>query len=806
MPTLEIMGRRVQVGDEFTQLSPEAQQTTVNEIAAKFQPTAEPANKPVAIGSGEKQYAQDRALLGGEGGAGETAKAFAYPALNAALFNVPSHVAAATTYAMGKKPYSDVYKEQKEYEAALERQHPTASTLGTGVGIVGGLAMPLGVLGRGAQAAKAAAETAGLGAKATKAAELAGAGATAAGLTGVSSGIETLDPAQAAKDALIGGGLGAGLHGVVGKVASKFAGPKTASSDDVQQAIDAAVGKGKLTAKDIPGLDDVIKDKGATPEAVRQALLADTGVATPTRSMVTNIAAPSGAKSVSEEAIQQAKEALAARAEKFAGEAPPEGAIGEALHGKLRDVKKAAGEEFEKIPFAGEASGMLQAKGKAPLSQTPVQALFSEDSFGTFVPSVQKILSANRIPIDSSELSKAGYTQTAAAMKYIEEGIGAGQLPLKDPKTRVSIPDLSNFEAVRKALRNFSSNAKDADKAGMSYLQKGFDEAYDNALLKGMYSGDGKAAYDQLQTARGAWKDFKDRFYAKYGQGGTKFMSAINSMADQSTGQIAKDIPIGAAEAAQKTITSGLLDPKLGEAMYARLEKSFGKGTPEMDTVTQQIRSQVLTPKSNQDFTALPKVIDKFLAENPKVAERAFSGQNGSPSIADLRKLSESIKIISSSKKSEPEKQNLAVKAVGYLIKGGLTAAMGTAHGFIPGAITYATAEGLSKGAGALRSGAQRASELAGAPVLKQSAEPARTLVRTNAPYDWNSKEPGYAEPKPLVSPRMGRKSGGRVSDKLIREVERARKSINSDTESLLNTPDDHVAHALEIANRNLEG
>jgi hypothetical protein len=53
---------------------------------------------------------------------------------------------------------------------------------------------------------------------------------------------------------------------------------------------------------------------------------------------------------------------------------------------------------------------------------------------------------------------------------------------------------------------------------------------------------------------------------------------------------------------------------------------------------------------------------------------------------------------------------------------------------------------------------------------------------------------------------RKGRKAGGRVSDRLIREVERAKKSINSNTESLLNTPDSHVAHALEIANRNLEG
>jgi len=36
--------------------------------------------------------------------------------------------------------------------------------------------------------------------------------------------------------------------------------------------------------------------------------------------------------------------------------------------------------------------------------------------------------------------------------------------------------------------------------------------------------------------------------------------------------------------------------------------------------------------------------------------------------------------------------------------------------------------------------------------------------------------------------------------------VDRARKNINNQTESLLGVHDNHVAQALEIANRNLEG
>jgi hypothetical protein len=57
-----------------------------------------------------------------------------------------------------------------------------------------------------------------------------------------------------------------------------------------------------------------------------------------------------------------------------------------------------------------------------------------------------------------------------------------------------------------------------------------------------------------------------------------------------------------------------------------------------------------------------------------------------------------------------------------------------------------------------------------------------------------------------LYDSRQQRKHGGRVSDRLVSMVDRAKKNINNDTQSLLRTPDSQVAHALEIANRNLEG
>jgi hypothetical protein len=58
---------------------------------------------------------------------------------------------------------------------------------------------------------------------------------------------------------------------------------------------------------------------------------------------------------------------------------------------------------------------------------------------------------------------------------------------------------------------------------------------------------------------------------------------------------------------------------------------------------------------------------------------------------------------------------------------------------------------------------------------------------------------------------RTGRKTGGRVgfnhdsmADQLVGAAERAKKGISKGTEQLLSMPDDHVAHALEVANRSI--
>ena len=79
-----------------------------------------------------------------------------------------------------------------------------------------------------------------------------------------------------------------------------------------------------------------------------------------------------------------------------------------------------------------------------------------------------------------------------------------------------------------------------------------------------------------------------------------------------------------------------------------------------------------------------------------------------------------------------------------------------------------------------------------------------------NAQTDVNEGDEGdkFLTVRPGREYRTGRASGGRtighdeISDRLVRMADQVRKQVSTHTEKLLDTPDDHIAKALEIANR----
>ena len=223
-----------------------------------------------------------------------------------------------------------------------------------------------------------------------------------------------------------------------------------------------------------------------------------------------------------------------------------------------------------------------------------------------------------------------------------------------------------------------------------------------------------------------------------------------------------------------------------------------------MDAVNKYIRTYAFDTKG--DLSKLPGQIEKFLQpNNMAIASKVFSKEE----LSQMRRLSDVAAMISKQPGKQEEKNSLFFTALQRFTPGIVSAVSSIFHGPLGAfAGTVASETALRGGQSIGRSRAIKAEEF-GAPV----ARPERNVlapVRNPASIYPAETETGYGDARPLTiqgpGNRQQRKSGGRVSDKLVTMVDRARKNINNQTESLLGTHDNHVAQALEIANRNLEG
>jgi len=734
------------------------------------------------ITSGERQALDDEAKVkAAEGIVPESVKAGTYSALNTALFNVPSHVAALATKASTGRPYEEVYKEQKAYEEALARRSPTASKVGTATGFVGGLAVPLGPLARAGQVAKAAV--------APRAGELAGraaeASTTGALLSGAGSYVESGGPfstdeealKKAARDAAIGAGAGAVLGPAIGGIAGRFA-KKPPVVDEAgnltpqaNRVIEEAFGS-RLSPDDIqrirPQLEEIMGQKGISVAAAREALLKSEGI-DPSRSMVTGKRAPEAAAPAAEEAAMAAREKIAATGQAMAGPRPAESAVARELYQTERDYYSMAKAQYDKT-FSHPGH-------------------FAEDFTDLVAPSVRKELNARNLPTDFTRLPQ--YTYAPQALRLLDE-VGAGSMPLNQPI------NMRNLDEVNKGLNTLWAKASGEDRVAIQAMKKGFMSSIDEGVKNNLFYGNGAQVIADMQRSRDLWSIYRQTFYGK-DAANQVFRKAFEKFKEPD-GTMTAFPDAAAAESAQAVINSNLLKGRMGTQVYDKLESALGRGSPGMEAVDRYIKNYAFDFQNN--LTGLPKKIDDFLApDNISLAKKVFTPAE----ISQMRRLSEATKIINARKISDDEKEGLFVKAakrVAPAVVGGIA---GSFHG-IPGSIMGSiAAESLGSGVRGLARSMQIGAERAGAPILRPEVVIPAPVRNIPGMYP-EEKETGYGMPPD----RMGRATGGKVmnseahADRLVGMAERAKNMLGKETKPLLNTPDEHVAKALEIANRHI--
>jgi hypothetical protein len=747
---------------------------------------------------GQEKYAEDEALLAKNRGAvPDAAKAAGWAGGDAALMYLPRAAAAGYESFVEEKPYKQALKEQTEYEEALYRQNPKASMVGTGVGLVGGLAVPLGpvaTLGRAANAATAAK----LGSTAGKVAEGATTGSILSGVSGIAA---TADPSTALMDAAIGAGVGGAatpLLGALGNYFTKLPAVRDASGNltaEAERAIDTAF-KGRMTADDIASFKNELvasfEKKGISPEAAREALLVKESM-TPTASIVTGKKAPESASYIGEQAAKEGAETVAQKAESLAGQAPASGEVARLIHGAETKAHDAGTQAYDKLNQYPEIF--------KPEAQKLFPAAIQKQLFGT---------GTGDFPTTRPDLLSAGLNKAAEAYKLVDEGIGAGNFLIKDPSTGVAQFNFANTNATRKALNQLERDASGADRTAVLRVKAGFDEALNDAVAKNLFTGSSQALTD-LRNADSLWRQYKSTFYDRTGPSAGTFKKSLNAMLDSQINKMPTNLSGTAADTAQGILTTGLLNKGYGSELYDRMARALKNDPKALATVKSEMRNSVLANPA--DMKAFSKSIDDFLKNHGGPNGLATKIFDKPGELADLRRLSEAAKIIENRPISQPDKQFALSKVAGKLTSLAAAGIGFPLHGPAGALAGYIGSEVSGAAKGAVQGALARRAEAAGAPkTFRKAPESMRVFdqapdtgsVIRNIPAFGGVGVPGYVEPTTL--PPVARASGGRVSAKLVSEVERAKKAVNNRTKVLLNADDSHVARALEIANQNLEG
>jgi hypothetical protein len=765
----------------------------------------------------QAQALKDRQAIGSmEPGQYEGLKAAAWAAGDMALLHAPSFVNAYLESKKNKTTLKDELQKQNEYTEALYRQNPKEALAGDVVGLGAGMFVPLGPIAKAGQIAERVAAPL-VGKAASKAVGL---GTTAGGASATASYLENMDTDKAIRDAVVGFGVGTALQPVVGSIARKLT--KTPNMlDEAGNLTDRARQEIRkldpnITDADIAALSEhlapiVQKAGGISKSTIEAARLKEFGVE-PTKSMVTGVRPIEAAAPEVEQRIQAGKEALGRKADELIAAPTSPTAAAEELQKAQRERFQTGEQKFEKaLPEEGE---FIAGKRRVeePLSQDEKlsKLFYMEQEYGLpnlVNESISDALKAANIPPNLSATN--GFEATQGALDYLTKTLTAGNMPFG------SVQSFKNIDAVRRGINRFFNGASSEDARALHAVMEGYLGGVQKAIDQKLYTGD-EAALRNLKDAVGFWKQFRQDFFEPAGGGGAALREVLGKMIDPATGHVTADLSEGVAMAAQQALGRNILKPGQGLAFYERLETAIGKDNPAMDAVRASIRNEALN--TNGDLTKLSRKINDLLdPKNVGLAKAIFNADRDPAGAAkkldELRRLAKATDIINRQAISNEKKASFIWDAFKRIAPTTLAVVFGAPHGLAAQVIGSAAAEGAAAGARGVGQSRAVARELAGAPkVAPESSFERKTPYIRNVPGLYPDLDTESGGEIPPLTIRPGRATGGRIAhpesiaNSLVSMADKAKKTINNNTEVLLKTPDTHVAQALEIANRQIEG
>ena len=721
---------------------------------------------------------------------GRQAQAFAVPAANAALMNVPRNVVAAaksgvlrdadmanlaggataSPYGMEEvvpeqkvANFNQEYEKLKQYEEGLHQQYPKTAFAGELVGgLTGAVLAPEIKVGGTMLRGAVNAATYGGASQLLDTKNL-----NDAISTGVASG-------------LIGGALAPVAQKVANVVASRMPGAAVvdAAGNLTPKAREAARAAG-IAESDIdalaPYLAETFKAKGMTPAAAREAQFKEFNVS-PTQGQATQEAAQIGKeRGMTDEAMnafrgdQQA--AMREAAENIvqspygkSAQTPATEAAVDVSEALKRGAETLKGRAEQKYSRFGELEGTLD-----PLAYKE----FSTGVLNNIAPDLQADKIANPITHRAGEIIQERLAQMAA------------------PNTANAVTkNLKDFEEIRKLLnQNYTKAAQSGESAQYNALIRSFDSEVERMINSTYFTGDPRAP-QVIKEARKLWSEYKNTYGSRgRGDDAGRLIDSIVTEAKN---------PADLQRALFNMSASGT---GKAQRLYERVENALGVGSPEMDGVRSGLRQMILAnpaDSSPQNFKQVADHINGIMSgPQSELLKRVFTKDE----IDTIKRYGNVARMLA--QRGETPTESAIASAMKTVARGGAAAASALLGGLhMPLWVTPI--------AGAVGYGVERAAENMVGKLGGQAARSGAPVTRYTAPASLGSKAgTAAALAREEEAGREQRKSGGRVNtdaDKLIREANRTKNLISGHTESLLTMPDDAIVSALDTAKKSLGG
>ena len=599
---------------------------------------------------------------------------------------------------------------------------------------------------------------------------------------------------------------GVGMLGDAGKAAAAAkaaeAARVAATTPEANAAIQAAT-EGKLAASDLPQgalqtVADTFAAKGVNPAAAKEALIRHTAdIDAPTSTVLGKTPAP-GTEGVVASEIARGNANIDKKMVDLAGaEAPSQTGLVRPLEDRFIQSANGVNDAY-RTAFSQE--GTFSPALKLYMGRGVKNAILSIGEGGV----------KNLADLQMSPNLKA----TAEAVTWLQKRVASL------PANGMTLPVMEN---VRRGLGSFYRGASGTDRNALGRVIDGFDQALqDTAANPKSFSGNGQAVVDNMAAARQAFKQHRDAFFNTKDPAAKPIAKAVSILSEDhdidDVGKIVSPASDAQAQMAQSGLSSALMDPKTGGAVHESLMGLYGEpgGGPTYQAPTtaggratnDYVKQSVLQSKED------PRGIGTVMRNNPTalhealsspVAARAFHPE----ALAHARLLNTGRRLLNANPKTGG-KLHGTVKhaAISALARTG-AAAVGHVVGHVPGALAGWMIEPQVENAlGKVLS----AHALSGAPlakgVIRRGLESAAKAPVSAAKYSVRAVPQDAAHlARSDAQARAGHARGGSIKaghqhlvDRLMREVEKAKRAEKGRTSVLLQQPDETIAKALNVA------